>query len=823
MGVIWHKVWFDLWHNKVRTLLAVLSISAGVFAVGAMFGMGDQLLSGMDAAHQAVSPSHINMYLSTRVDRDTIQSLRNIDGVDDIEPYNQSVVQYKIHPEDEWKEGVVTMRDDYENQKYDLAQLKEGHWPGKDEIAIERLSSQYFKVGIGDSVIFKIGKTEKALPIGGKVRYPFVPPPQFGGQAFFFVNGPGMERFDVPDGKFGTLLIRVKPYSVEHAKAVASDIKDHLAKQGIGVEVTFFQDPNKHWGRMFVEGITVVLQMLAVISLLSSAVLILNTLTALITQQIDQIGILKAIGGRSSTIIKVYLTGVLVYGLLALVISLPLGMFLAFGMSQWFLNLFNIDYNVFRFSNTAVILSVLSAIAVPLLAALWPVLSGASITVRQAIASYGLGGDFGTSWIDRTVERIGRRLLPSHYATALGNMFRRKGRLLLTQLALVTAGVMFLIVMSLSTSITATLDAEFGRRNYDLAVSFTNSQRIDRVAEIAESVEGVDKAMVVNSYPATILKEGQRVREAGLGATIKGFPASNNFYRPLIVAGRWIEPGDGRVIVINRETAERNDIKLGETVTVNLGELGKDTWQVIGLYQLVFGGGFSTDDIYAPQDALFDATKRYNQGGLMYVRFLHNPQVDHHATMIKLGEQLQESGVTVDYSQSQGVPTLIKSMFEGRGIKVGSTQTLVENRKSADSQFSIFLGMLLVLAIIVAIVGGIGLMGALSISVVERIKEIGVLRAVGARSRTIMGMFVMEGILQGLFSWIIAVPISFLVGQSMARVLGQVMFSASLDYRYNYLAVLIWLVVIVIISILASILPARNATRISVRDSLAYA
>ena len=150
-------------------------------------------------------------------------------------------------------------------------------------------------------------------------------------------------------------------------------------------------------------------------------------------------------------------------------------------------------------------------------------------------------------------------------------------------------------------------------------------------------------------------------------------------------------------------------------------------------------------------------------------------------------------------------------------------QPRAENRKSAEDQFSIFIMMLLALAIIVAVVGGIGLMGALSISVVERTKEIGVLRAVGARSHTIMGMFVMEGLLQGLFSWAIAVPISFVAGQFMARTLGQVMFSPNLDYRYNYAAVLIWLVVVVIISTLASILPARNATRISVRASLAYA
>jgi putative ABC transport system permease protein len=65
MSVIWRKVWFDLWQvNKIRTLLAVLSIAAGVFAIGAVFGMVDQLLSGMDRAHQAITPSHIWMTLN---------------------------------------------------------------------------------------------------------------------------------------------------------------------------------------------------------------------------------------------------------------------------------------------------------------------------------------------------------------------------------------------------------------------------------------------------------------------------------------------------------------------------------------------------------------------------------------------------------------------------------------------------------------------------------------------------------------------------------------------------------------------------------------
>ena len=124
---------------------------------------------------------------------------------------------------------------------------------------------------------------------------------------------------------------------------------------------------------------------------------------------------------------------------------------------------------------------------------------------------------------------------------------------------------------------------------------------------------------------------------------------------------------------------------------------------------------------------------------------------------------------------------------------------------------------------IVAIVGAVGLMGALSISVVERTKEIGVLRAIGARSRTIMAMFMLEGVLIGVFSWGVAVIISLIASPPMAVALGQTIFKLPLDYSYNWQAVVIWLVAILILSILASIIPARHATRISVRDSLAYA
>src|SRR5512133_1085452 len=102
MGVIWYKVWFDLWHNKTRTLLAVLSIAAGVFAMGAIFGMTDLLTTNMDKYHHEVMPPHITVILGALVDRETLINLENIPGVEGIEPYNSVTVEYKLHPGDPW-------------------------------------------------------------------------------------------------------------------------------------------------------------------------------------------------------------------------------------------------------------------------------------------------------------------------------------------------------------------------------------------------------------------------------------------------------------------------------------------------------------------------------------------------------------------------------------------------------------------------------------------------------------------------------------------------------------------------------------------------
>jgi putative ABC transport system permease protein len=802
MGVIWYKIWFDLWNNKTRTLLAVLSIAAGVFAVGAIFGMSELLMTNLDESHHEAAPPHINVSLTTPIDKDTILNLKDVPGVEDVDPYNTIMIQYKLHPEDAtWRQGVIYMRGNFDEQKYELVTLRQGQWPAqKNEIGIERMAAQFLDIGVGDKVTIKIGDNQRTYPITSFIRHPFVPPPQFMDLAFFFMNAEGLERFDIPDGKYANFYVRVTPYSADYAKEVATAIKDKLAKQGIGVGAFVYQDPDKHWGRAFFEGITLIQKLLALICVAISAILIFNTLSNLITQQTNQIGILKAIGGGTWTIIGIYLVSALLYGVLALMIALPLGAIVASKVTGIFLGLFNIDYGVFEVSKEAILFQVASALAAPLLAGLPPVLQGARLTVRQAIASYGLGGDYRSGRLDHLVEGIGQRWLPSYYATALGNMLRHKGRLLLTQLVLIAAGGGFLIVMSLISSLSLTLDNYFARQHYDTLIQFSENQRSSRVLSLVQSVAGVEQAELRLFQAASMFTAGQLTKEAGIGSFMEGIPSDSDFYSPLIVSGRWFAPGDRRVIVITRDSAKRNNIQIGDTVTLDLGEMGEDEWQVIGLYEPVFISDYVPETIYAPLEAMYQTTKKYNQGSYLYIRTISN-----------------------DAASVTALTTQLKNMYEARNLKTAGSQTQPDLRNTYQWQFSTVVYMLLALSVIVALVGGLALMGTLSIAVIERTKEIGVLRAVGARSRTILGIFIMEGLLQGWLSWLIAIPISFLASPVVANQLGIAMFGATLDYRYDWLAAAIWFIVVSIISVIASILPARGAANISVRDSLAYA
>jgi putative ABC transport system permease protein len=113
-------------------------------------------------------------------------------------------------------------------------------------------------------------------------------------------------------------------------------------------------------------------------------------------------------------------------------------------------------------------------------------------------------------------------------------------------------------------------------------------------------------------------------------------------------------------------------------------------------------------------------------------------------------------------------------------------------------------------------------MGTMSINVLERTREIGVLRAIGAPNRGVAQVFILEGITIGLLSWILGSLLAIPVTQGLNQAVGGAIMGAPLTFAYSMPGLWTWLVVVFLLSALASFIPARNASRLTVREVLAY-
>jgi len=166
----------------------------------------------------------------------------------------------------------------------------------------------------------------------------------------------------------------------------------------------------------------------------------------------------------------------------------------------------------------------------------------------------------------------------------------------------------------------------------------------------------------------------------------------------------------------------------------------------------------------------------------------------------------------------------LKQGFQDHGIQldVYTTVAKLEQHQFVRNQFNPVLGTLLVLASMIAAVGGIGLSGALAIGVLQRTREIGVLRAIGAPSKSVFRLFLVEGLLHGVVAWVLSVPLAYLAAEPVAGELGKTMLGIELDFAFDLKAAFYWLGLVLLLAWLASYWPARQAAGLTVRESLGH-
>jgi putative ABC transport system permease protein len=157
-----------------------------------------------------------------------------------------------------------------------------------------------------------------------------------------------------------------------------------------------------------------------------------------------------------------------------------------------------------------------------------------------------------------------------------------------------------------------------------------------------------------------------------------------------------------------------------------------------------------------------------------------------------------------------------------RNFSIQSVQSGYLLRATATQSVNTLVIFLLIMAVLTAFVGSIGLTGTMSINVLERTREIGVMRTIGAVDIVIMQSVIIEGLVIGLITWVLAIGLSFPISSLLLTIIGEAMMGSAMAPSFTTLGILIWLGVVIVLSAFASIMPARNAARLTINEVLAY-
>lgn len=792
----WAKVGRDLASHKMRSLLVVLSIAVGVFAMGVIAGTQHIIDTQFTGAYLASNPAHATLSVSP-FDDELLHAVSRMEEVGAASARFALSVKVQSPADGRWQDLNLLARPAWSDLPVNRLRPEQGAWPPPlNGIVLERDSLPLLNAQIGDTVTLDLGNGRlREVQIAGTVHDINLPPARFVDQLYGYTSFDTLNRWGYRR-QFSSLLLTVAAQADNktHIEAVARQVQDKIEKGGGQVFSTTVPDPGQTPVQEILDALFVILGVLGVLSLLLSGFLVVNTVNATLAQQTRQVGVMKAIGARSGQIMGLYFGMALIYGLLALAIGLPLGMLGAVRLAHYAATFLNFDVAGPGFAPHVLGLQSAVALGMPLLASAWPIWAGARITVREAMASYGLGkGRFGRGPLDHLLLLV-QRLLPLRrpLVISLRNTFRRKGRLALTMATLSLAGAIFVGVFSVRSSLFHTLALANRYDNYDVAVEFSRPYRDQQIQDAARQTPGVTAVETWGSNSALRLRpngsEGAPIR-------VRAPYADTQMIQPRLLAGRWLLPDDQNAVVLNSNVlADEPDLKVGDAIRLRLA--GKEgDWTVVGIVQSIL----SQPTLYVNYPYFAQQTGTAGRASFARVATLEQTPAGQAAAAAALQSQLEEAG-----------------------FQVGKVETKFQRQESVRLQFDILITFLLIMALLIAVVGGMGLMGAMSINVLERTREIGVMRAIGAATGAIIQIVLVEGLLIGLISWAQGVLLGWPIGRLMSDQVGLAFLDSPLEFQYSAQGAATWLAAALLISALASFWPAHNAARLSVREVLAY-
>ncbi len=784
----WRKLARDLAAERGRLIAMIVAVSVSLAAIGSVAGAAAILTREIAVNYLGTRPASATLELPGGIDPRLLQQVRARPEIAEAEA--RDVVLSRVRVGDDWRPLLLFVVDDFSTLRLNTFRPQTGAWPPPEgTVLIERAAVTMLEAGPGQQLVIRTpsGLTER-VPITGTVHDPGLAPAWQERMGYAYLTRATLARLGESD-VLHELRIAVRDHSTDRAAivATATALARDLGERGHPVEEIHVPAPARHPHQLQMVTILTMLLVFAVMALVLSAILVATSLAAMLARQVREIGIMKTVGARTSQLAALYLVFVAMLGLSAFLLAWPLGVVGARGLAGAIAQLLNFDLTSSAIPPWVIAAQAAAGLVVPLVVAAIPILRACRATVRDAIDRYGVSTD---------TLRMAFVGLPR----PLRDASRRPGRLALTLVLLAAGGAMFMTALNLRASWMANLDKFYAARHYDLELRLRDAESLALVDEVRR-IPGVRDVEAWGYTPTTLSRAGEPALSTAYpdgshaSFTILAPPAATEMVRFPLLAGRWLVSGDREGVVLNHSArAQLPNARLGEMISLTVD--GRPTrWRLVGVVEEI--GSPAT--AYVTDDAFGRVSGTTGK-----------------ARMLRI------STFAVTDARRTQILHAVEAALDGDGVRVERGLPIAEHRTAVGDHIIILIRALVAMAIVMAVVGALGLASTMSTSIVERTRELGVMKTLGATRRRIVGDLLAEALSIGGLSSVFALALALPLTVYVDRLIGRLGFLASLPFVIVPGALVAWVAMVAVVSVVATVLPARRAAAISVREGLAH-
>lgn len=798
MKTRYNKVIRDLTSDYSKNFMLVLAIAIGVFGIGSILGGYSVIKREMTDNYMGTVPASATIEIEEDITTGLLDSVKHFPGIKEAERHATMVARMKVG--EKWYPLLLFIIDDFKNKRTNKVYHINGETePPTGTMLVERTAFVVMQAKEGDEIFIKTphGQPQK-IKLSGTVHDPGLAPAWQEQAGYGYITLSTLRLLGETQG-FDQLRILVseQPDSGDHIIKKAQEVAEQLKQTGYHVHEIQVPPPGRHPHQSQMSAVMSIFIVFSFLILILGSILVATSMATLMVKQIRQIGVMKTIGANSTQIAGLYLVMIILVCAIALVIAIPLSRLAASGFYNQIAVLLNLEIRNTSISYWVLLIQVGSGIIIPIIAAAIPIIRGSRTSVKNALDNFEV--------TQKNVENNSWAVRFSHldffgetFRLSIRNVFRQRSRLTMTLGLLAAGGGMFMTALNVSEAWDDNLKRIYYQRLYDLEVRLNNPVQSDKLLNKLKKISGVTIAEGWNQSPISFSKKNSfevthTYPDKGHGSfTMQALPIPTKLLNPTLVEGHWLTNRELNDVVLNQ--AARGSLNIGDRVSLSI-EGKPSEWKVIGF----------TEDVGSPATAYVSLE--------VFSRLTHTVG---QTKMLRLSysDRSKENAVRKNRE--------VEAFLEKENISVSATIPVWLLHNAVAAHMKVLVNSLLAMAILMALVGTLGLMSTMSMNLLERTREIGVMRAIGATPKKIRNLIVWEGQLIGSLSIIIAFALSIFLSTYIGRLIGNMAFRTPLSLTISVLALGIWVLIIIIGSYTATLYPARRANRITTREALAY-